>query len=179
VLDWMDKGTRVTRLIDARKRLGAHDIRVGLFIQLGYLGEQLSDLIATRELITLARPDDIGISVSYPLPGTRFFEQVKSQIGDKTHWRDCGDLAMMFRGTYDSTFYRCIRDLLHDQVALQQSSGTESPESDGPAFAALAARWEALIASESLHRNADATPVPVPPHDHAVPLRRVAAAQHH
>lgn len=179
VLDWMDKGTRVTRLIDARKRLGAHGIRVGFFIQLGYLGEQLSDLIATRELITLARPDDIGVSVSYPLPGTRFFEQVKSQLGDKTHWRDSGDLAMMFRGTYDSTFYRCIRDLLHDQVALQQSSGTESRESDGPAFAALAARWEALIASESLHRNADATPAPVPPHDHAVPLRRVAAAQHH
>ena len=179
VLDWMDKGTRVTKLIDARKRLGGHGIHVGFFIQLGYLGEQLSDLIATRELITLAAPDDIGVSVSYPLPGTRFFEQVKTQLGDKTHWRDSGDLAMMFRGTYDSTFYRCIRDLLHDQVALQQSRNTGTPESAGQASVALAARWDALIASESLHRNPDATPAPVPPRDHVEPLRRVATAQTH
>ena len=177
ILDSMAKGTQVTKLIDARKRLGAHGIRVGFFIQLGYLGEQLPDLLATRELIALAAPDDIGVSVSYPLPGTQFYEQVKAQLGDKTHWRDSGDLAMMFRGTYDSAFYRCIRDLLHDQVALQQSRDPGSPESVGRAFAALDARWDALIASEHLHRNHDATPAPVPPRDHVVPLRRVASTQ--
>ena len=175
VLDWMDKGTRVGKLVDARKRLGAHGIRVGFFIQLGYLGEQLSDLLATRELIKLAAPDDIGVSVSYPLPGTRFYEQVKTQLGAKTHWRDSGDLAMMFRGTYDSAFYRGFRDLLHEQVALQQLRGTDPSESRGHASAALDARWDALIASEPLHRNADATPAP--PRDHVEPLRRVAIAQ--
>ena len=179
VLDWMDKGTRVTKLIDARKRLGTHGIRVGFFIQLGYLGEQLSDLLATRELITLAAPDDIGVSVSYPLPGTPFFEQVKTQLGGKTHWRDSGDLAMMFRGTYDSAFYRGIRDLLHEQVALQQSRDTRSTESVRHAFAALDARWNALIATEHLHRNPDATPAPVPSRKHVVPLRRVATTQNH
>jgi anaerobic magnesium-protoporphyrin IX monomethyl ester cyclase len=175
VLDWMDKGTRVTKLIDARKRLGAHGIRVGFFIQLGYLGEQLSDLLATRELVTRATPDDIGVSVSYPLPGTAFFEQVKAQLGHKTHWRDSGDLAMMFRGTYDSTFYRRLRDLLHEQVALHQSRDSGSPQSLGQALAALDAQWNALIASEPLHRNPDATPAPS--RKHAVPLRRVATAQ--
>ncbi|MGN6790245.1 MAG: B12-binding domain-containing radical SAM protein [Rhodanobacteraceae bacterium] len=178
VLDWMDKGTRVDKLIDARRRLGSHGVRVGFFIQLGYLGEQLHDLLATRELVALAAPDDIGVSVSYPLPGTRFFEQVRTQLGHKTHWRDSGDLAMMFRGTYDSAFYRCIRDLLHDQVALQQSRDAGSPES-ARAFAALDARWDALIANEPSHRNPDATPAPAPPHDHVAPLRHVAAAQTH
>ena len=179
VLDWMAKGTQVTKLIDARKRLGSHRIRVGFFIQLGYLGEQLSDLLATRELIELAAPDDIGVSVSYPLPGTRFYEQVKTQLGDKTHWRDSGDLAMMFRGTYDTAFYRCIRDLLHDQVALQQSRDTDPPEFLESAFAALGARWSALVASERLHRNPDATPAPVLPQARVVPLRHVATAQNH
>lgn len=179
VLDRMAKGTQVSKLIDARKRLGSHGIRVGFFIQLGYLGEQLSDLLATRELIKLAAPDDIGVSVSYPLPGTRFYEQVKAQLGDKTHWRDSGDLAMMFRGTYDSAFYRGFRDLLHEQVTLQQSRDSSSPESPEQALAVLDARWDALIASEHLHRNPDATPAPAPFRDHVVPLRRVAAAQHH
>jgi len=179
VLDWMAKGTQVTKLIDARKRLGAHGIKVGFFIQLGYLGEQLSDLLATRELIKLATPDDIGVSVSYPLPGTRFYDQVKTQLGVKTHWSDSGDLAMMFRGTYDSAFYRCFRDLLHEQVTLQQSRGIDPSESPGHASAALDAQWNALIASEPLHRNPDATPAPMPPRDHVEPLRRAATAQTH
>jgi anaerobic magnesium-protoporphyrin IX monomethyl ester cyclase len=115
--------------------------------------------------------------VSYPLPGTRFYEKVKAQLGEKTHWRDSGDLSMMFRGTYDSAFYRCIRDLLHDQVTLQQSAASDSKGDYSDAFAALDAQWAALIASEHLHRNRDATAVPPEPRDHVVPLRRVAAAQ--
>jgi len=179
VLDWMAKGTQVTKLVDARKRLGAHGIRVGFFIQLGYLGEELTDLLATRELIERAAPDDIGVSVSYPLPGTGFYEQVKTQLGRKTHWRDSGDLAMMFRGTYDSAFYRSVRDLLHDQVSLQQSRDSDSPDHFTRAFAELDDRWDALIASERLHSNRDAIPAPAPTVDPVVPLRRVAAAQNH
>jgi len=153
----MTKGTRVADLLAARRRLGERGIRVGFFIQLGYLGEQLSDLLATRELIAQAEPDDIGVSVSYPLPGTRFYEQVKAQLGPKTHWQDSDDLAMMFRGAYDSEFYRRVRDLLHEQVTLQQSEAGAEPQSHREARAALDARWDALVASERAHRNADAT----------------------
>jgi len=162
VLDAMNKGTRVPELIVARERLGRHGIRVGFFIQLGYLGEELADLLATRELVAQAAPDDIGVSVSYPLPGTRFYELVKAQLGRKTHWRDSGDLAMMFRGAYDSEFYRSVRDLLHEQVALQQARAGTPPKRQRAASAALAARWDALIAREHAHRNHDATPPPVP-----------------
>jgi len=157
VLDAMTKGTRVADLLAARRRLGERGIRVGFFIQLGYLGEQLSDLLATRELIAQAEPDDIGVSVSYPLPGTKFYEQVKAQLGPKTHWQDSDDLAMMFRGAYDSEFYRRVRDLLHEQVTLQQSEAGAEPQSHREARAALDARWDALVASERAHRNADAT----------------------
>ena len=173
VLDAMTKGTRVADLVAARERLGEHGIRVGFFIQLGYLGEQLDDLLATRELVAHAAPDDIGVSVSYPLPGTKFYEMVKAQLGAKTHWQDSDDLAMMFRGAYDSDFYRQVRDLLHEQVALQQSSGTASAEHRRRTGAALAAQWEMLIASEQAHRNADATASPVTTR----PAHHVAAAR--
>jgi anaerobic magnesium-protoporphyrin IX monomethyl ester cyclase len=178
VLDAMNKGTKVADLIVARARLGEHGIRVGFFIQLGYLGEQLADLLATRELIAQAVPDDIGVSVSYPLPGTKFYEQVKTQLGAKTHWQDSGDLAMMFRGAYDSDFYRHVRDLLHEQVTLQQSKAAESPAHYSEASAALDARWDALIASERAHRSKDPTTSPLA----AIPVnvstaRHVATAQ--
>jgi anaerobic magnesium-protoporphyrin IX monomethyl ester cyclase len=144
ILDAMDKGTTVDEILGARARLKAQGVRVGFFIQLGYLGEQLADLLATRALIERAQPDAIGVSVAYPLPGTRFHEQVKAQLGDKTHWDDSGDLAMMFQGSYDSAFYRQWRELLHAQVEVPTSA---------EARLALQIRWDSLLAGEARHRN--------------------------
>jgi anaerobic magnesium-protoporphyrin IX monomethyl ester cyclase len=138
VLDAMNKGTTLAEIHIARQRLRAANIRVGFFIQLGYLGEELDDLLATRALVEQARPDDIGVSVSYPLPGTKFYEQVKQQLGPKTHWNESNDLEMMFHGTFRSDFYRIVRDLLHDEV-----SGRE----------ATARRWTELIGHEAHYRN--------------------------
>ncbi len=153
VLDAMTKGTQVAELLTARERLRAHGIRVGFFIQLGYLGEELEDLLATRQLIEQAAPDDIGVSVSYPLPGTKFYERVKTQLGQKTHWQDSDDLTMMFRGAYDSDFYRSVRDLMHEQIVLQQSPGARSLTGR----AALDAKWNELLATELDHRTINTT----------------------
>jgi anaerobic magnesium-protoporphyrin IX monomethyl ester cyclase len=174
ILDAMTKGTTVSELIAARERLGALNIRVGFFIQLGYLGEQLPDLLATRELVARAAPDDIGVSVSYPLPGTRFYEQVKAQLGKKTHWDDSDDLAMMFRGAYDSEFYRRVRDLLHEQVLLMQRKEAGQPDHYNAACAALDAQWQTLIANEFAHRTEHATSAHSTTSSHA---RHAATAQ--
>ena len=74
ILDAMHKGTRVAEIAQARRALGAEGIRVGFFLMLGYLGEELDDILATRDLVERTRPDDIGVSVAYPLPGTKFFD---------------------------------------------------------------------------------------------------------
>ena len=140
ILDAMNKGTRVRENIHARRLLGEAGIRVGFFLQLGYLGEELEDILATRRLVEEARPDDVGVSVSYPLPGTKFYEAVKQQLGEKRHWQESNDLEMMFAGTYRSEFYRTVRNLLHDQV-----THPGSPE--------LARRWDELCASEGDFRQ--------------------------
>jgi len=140
VLDAMNKGIRVAEVIEGRARLKAVGIRVGFFIQLGYIGEQLEDILATRALIAAARPDDVGVSVAYPLPGTKFYELVKAQLGAQTHWNESNDLAMMFRGTYTSDFYRRVRDLLHRQVDAARPGELER-------------RWRALLAREAQFRN--------------------------
>jgi anaerobic magnesium-protoporphyrin IX monomethyl ester cyclase len=150
VLDAMNKGTTVAEIITARARLKAVGIRVGFFIQLGYLGEQMADILATRALLEATRPDDVGVSVSYPLPGTRFYNLVKEQLGAKTHWQDSNDLAMMFQGTYTSDFYRAIRNLIHEQVTLE--NGVPSRK-NSPARRALERRWQQLLSRESLYRS--------------------------
>jgi anaerobic magnesium-protoporphyrin IX monomethyl ester cyclase len=152
ILDAMNKGTSVPEILTARARLQAVGIRVGFFIQLGYLGEELVDVLATRKLLDNARPDDVGVSVSYPLPGTKFHELVKEQLRGKTHWQESDDLDMMFQGTYTSEFYRSVRNLLHDQVTLSQAPQRHSRE-----FAQqrrlLDSRWNELIAHEHRYRS--------------------------
>jgi anaerobic magnesium-protoporphyrin IX monomethyl ester cyclase len=154
ILDAMRKGTTVAEIITARNRLKKSGIRVGFFIQLGYLDEQLDDIVATYELLHVARPDEIGVSVSYPLPGTRFHDIVKAQLGAKTHWRESNDLEMMFRGTYTSDFYRAVRNLLHDQISVQAAGPNGSQGATGDAQFQLERRWQALLIDEERYRSA-------------------------
>jgi anaerobic magnesium-protoporphyrin IX monomethyl ester cyclase len=120
ILDAMDKGTRVEQIAAARQRLRAAAIRACFFIQFGYPGETLDDIMATVQLVRDTLPDDIGVSVSYPLPGTRFHEMVRQQLGAKTNWTDSDDLAMLFQGIYQSPFYRKLHRLLHADLELRR-----------------------------------------------------------
>ena len=116
ILDAMDKGTTVEAGRSATRLLKAHGIKACWFIQLGYPSESWEDLLATRNLIRDERPDEIGVSVAYPLPGTLFYERVRAQLGRQRNWKDTGDLAMLFQGTFDTALYRHVRDILHDEA---------------------------------------------------------------
>jgi anaerobic magnesium-protoporphyrin IX monomethyl ester cyclase len=155
VLDAMNKGTTVTEILVARDRLKAVGIRVGFFIQLGYMDEQLTDILATRDLLDAARPDEIGVSVSYPLPGTKFYDLVKAQLHGKTHWQESNDLEMMFQGTYTSDFYRAVRNLMHDQITLQAGDLPEDSEVHDRGRSALDQRWRELLEHEIRYRSPD------------------------
>jgi len=125
ILDAMDKGTRVDQITKARENLRREGIRACYFLQFGYPGETWKDIQNTIRLVRDTRPDDIGVSVSYPLPGTKFFDRVQAQLGDKTNWSDSEDLAMMFQGTYTNELYRALHDALHAQVDYWNSCSTK------------------------------------------------------
>src|SRR5258707_292226 len=152
ILDSMNKGTTVPEILTARQRLKAVGIRVGFFIQLGYIDEQFEDILATRDLLASAQPDEIGVSVSYPLPGTKFYDLVKAQMRAKTHWHESNDLDMMFQGTYTSDFYRTVRNLLHDQIALQAADAQLLPEY-ARADDAVERRSQELLRNELIYRS--------------------------
>jgi len=116
ILDAMDKGTRVEHIYEARENLRRHGIRAGFFLQFGYPGETWEDIERTVQMVRETAPDDIGVSVSYPLPGTKFYARVAAQLGDKVNWNHSGDLDMMFHGAYSSDFYRELADALHEEV---------------------------------------------------------------
>jgi anaerobic magnesium-protoporphyrin IX monomethyl ester cyclase len=116
VLDAMDKGTRVAQIREARENLRRHGIRACYFLQFGYPGETWADIEKTIRMVRETEPDDVGISVAYPLPGTRFYARVAEELGEKSNWRDSDDISMMFRGAYSTEFYRALADAVHAEV---------------------------------------------------------------
>lgn len=175
VLDAMEKGTTIEQIESAAALLRAARIEVGFFLQFGYPGETIDDIALTRAMVARCVPDDIGVSVSYPLPGTPFFERVKAQLGDKQNWVDSDDLALMYRGTYAPEFYRTLHALVHAEFRLRRAraewqSWRRTLSAAAHALRIPALRWRL--------RRLSAVPVQRPePSPALVPLlRRQAAA---
>ena len=155
ILDAMDKGLTVASVHRASERLRAAGIRTAFFLQFGYPGETLAEIEETIVLVRSCRPDDIGVSVSYPLPGTVFHQRVKEQLGEKRNWIDSQDLSVMFRAAYTDEFYRSLRNALHYEV--EQYRYTSSPEEERK----LGKLWDEVYRLEERCRIAQPTYLPV------------------
>jgi radical SAM superfamily enzyme YgiQ (UPF0313 family) len=179
ILDAMDKGLAVEDVVAARAALRREGIRACYFLQFGYPGELWEDIESTIALVRGTRPDDIGVSFSYPLPNTRFYERVRQQLGAKQNWSDSDDLCVMFKGAYTDSFYRAVRDTLHAEVDSWKSAHETQN------FNTTAA-WERVRELEPESRNSDATELPdLPPerpasrsrpHSSVVPLHTLATS---
>jgi radical SAM superfamily enzyme YgiQ (UPF0313 family) len=121
ILDAMDKDTNVEDIYTAAERLHRVGVQICFFLQFGYPGEGWEDIQATLRMIRRCRPDDIGISVSYPLPGTKFYENVKLELGEKTNWTDSDDLAMLYRGPFIQEFYRVLHHRVHHEFRARKA----------------------------------------------------------
>ncbi|HEY4088033.1 MAG TPA: radical SAM protein [Bryobacteraceae bacterium] len=125
ILDAMEKGITVAEIYNARENLRREGIRACFFLQFGYPGEEWEEIQATIRMVRETAPDDVGISVSYPLPNTRFYQIVASQLSSRANWKDSGDLQMMYRGPWSSEFYRELANAIHAEVR-----GTPQPHWD-------------------------------------------------
>lgn len=150
ILDSMDKGITLEQVEVARERLRLAGIRACFFLQFGYPGEAWTELQQTISLVRRLRPDDIGISVSYPLPGTVFYERVQSQLGDKRNWTDSDDLCVMFRAAYTTGFYRAVREALHAEVDSWTASSHDGNRRNTHAL------WQIVEDMEPNSRQSDA-----------------------
>lgn len=121
VLDAMDKGTTIEQIKEATRLLKKHNIKPCFFLQFGYSGELMKDIAKTLLLVDELKPYDIGISVSYPLPGTKFYESVKKDLIEKQNWKDSDDLHLMFNSSYKADFYRYLQRFVHYKFRAAQS----------------------------------------------------------
>ena len=121
ILDAMDKGTTVGQIYKATSLLKKNKIRPAFFLQFGYLGEEKEDIEKTINMVLDLMPEEIGISVSYPLPGTKFYEKVKEQLKEKANWTDSDELAMMYKATFSPLYYKKLHRYVHKVYRRKQS----------------------------------------------------------
>ncbi|ADW67647.1 B12-binding domain-containing radical SAM protein [Granulicella tundricola] len=150
ILNAMSKGLQLPSVHAARKRLADAGIRACYFLQFGYPGEAWPEIKETIQLVRETQPDDIGVSVSYPLPGTVFFERVQEQLGLKRNWNDSDDLCTIHAAAYKNEFYHALRDALHAEVSTRFSTPDATCE----------ALWQRVHALEPVSRNANVLTLP-------------------
>ncbi len=121
VLDAMDKGTSIEQIEQSTELMKKAGIKPCFFLQFGYPGEEQDDIKATLDMVFRLMPHDIGVSVSYPLPGTKFYENVKSQMSDKQNWTDSDELLVMFEGAYSSEFYKKLQRYVHHEFRKRKA----------------------------------------------------------
>lgn len=121
ILDAMDKGITVEQVYEASSMIRKYGMKPALFLQFGYPGELKEDIDATLKMLFSIMPDDIGISVSYPLPGTKFYEKVKGELAAKANWTDSDELALMFHNTYSPEFYKNLHRFIHKKFRKKQA----------------------------------------------------------
>jgi len=121
ILDAMNKGITVEQIYEASVKLKQSGIKQAFFIQLGFSGETKEDIQKTIKLLIDLMPDDIGISVTYPLPGTKFYNDVKKELTAKVNWTDSDDLDLLFNNNFSPAFYKILHRYIHKYYRFRQA----------------------------------------------------------
>jgi anaerobic magnesium-protoporphyrin IX monomethyl ester cyclase len=121
ILYLMQKGITVEQIRRVSPLIRKSGIEQAFFLQLGFPGETKDDIRETIRLLTDLMPDDIGISVTYPLPGTKFFNSVKNTMNVNSNWNDSDDLSLLFKSTFCPGYYKILHRYIHKFYRAKQS----------------------------------------------------------
>ncbi|MEM0129720.1 MAG: radical SAM protein [Thermoplasmata archaeon] len=106
MLDLMNRGTRVSQIERAAEALRREGIRQFWFLMLGYPGETLEDIETTLRLFRRFSPEEYSVSIAVPVPGTRFFDEVKGRMRAGTASARNGGRSLLYEARYPERLYR-------------------------------------------------------------------------
>jgi len=148
LLDAMDRGVKVEQVQRAIEQARARKIQSGMFLMWGYEGEQMEDIEATIQHVRKSNPDVFFTTVSYPIKGTPYYQQVQSKLVQLKPWGQSSDREIKIAGRHSRNYYAHADKLLRDEV--QRARLTEGDHNDP----ALAQEIEKLSAEILASRNA-------------------------
>jgi radical SAM superfamily enzyme YgiQ (UPF0313 family) len=128
LLDAMDRGVKVEQVQRAVEMSRARRIQSGMFLMWGYEGEEMEDIEATIRHVSTTKPDIFFTTVSYPIKGTPYYQQVQSKLVQLQPWAQTSDREIKLKGRHSRAFYAHADKLLRDEVQFARLS--EDPGAD-------------------------------------------------
>jgi radical SAM superfamily enzyme YgiQ (UPF0313 family) len=108
--------------------LQAKGIEVGMFIMLGYDGEEVSDIEATVEHLKKSNPDVFLTTVAYPIKGTKYYHKVTDKILTHLEWEARTDRDLGVTGRYSARFYDHATRWMVNEVNLSKARQAHSSD---------------------------------------------------
>jgi radical SAM superfamily enzyme YgiQ (UPF0313 family) len=116
VLDAMQRGVRVEQVQDAVGWARRRGIQAGMFLMWGYEGEQIEDIEATVEHVKKCRPDVFLTTVSYPIKGTGYYNDVRDKLVSIGEWSKSTDRDWHIRGRHSRRYFQFADQLLRNSM---------------------------------------------------------------
>jgi anaerobic magnesium-protoporphyrin IX monomethyl ester cyclase len=105
ILDAMERKTDAADIRAKTKMLQERGISVGMFIMLGYEGEEVADIEETVNHLKKSNPDIFLTTVAYPIKGTKYHDMVEERILTHLDWEARTDRDLNVGGRYSAQFY--------------------------------------------------------------------------
>ena len=117
ILDTMERGVTVEQVQHAVGLCQSVGIETGMFIMWGYKGEQMEDVEATIAHVKKCRPEVCLTTVSYPIQGTPYYDEVLPKLVHIGAWHDSTDRDIAVRERHSRRFYQFADELLKAETA--------------------------------------------------------------
>ena len=128
ILDAMERDVTVEQVRNAVALAKSRGIKTGMFLMWGYLGEEIEDIEATIEHVKKTDPDVFFTTISYPIKGTPYFDDVARRLVPLESWAAGSDRDYRIRGRHSRRFYQCADQLLRNEVELSRLlNGNHAP----------------------------------------------------
>jgi radical SAM superfamily enzyme YgiQ (UPF0313 family) len=128
LLDSMDRGVKVEQVQRAVQMSKQRGIQTGMFLMWGYEGEEMEDIEATIKHVSKAKPDIFFTTVSYPIKGTPYYQQVQNKLVQLKPWGQSSDREIKVLGRHSKQYYAYADKLLRDEVQLSRVKESSSPD---------------------------------------------------
>ncbi|WP_263384162.1 B12-binding domain-containing radical SAM protein [Granulicella arctica] len=151
LLDSMDRGVKVEQVQRAIEGSRSRKIQSGMFLMWGYEGEEMEDIEATIQHVSRSRPDVFFTTVSYPIKGTPYYQQVQDRLVQLKPWGQSSDREIKITGRHSRAYYAHADKLLRDEVqrAKLSASGTDDALLLNELSAQIIASRQALVATHN------------------------------
>jgi radical SAM superfamily enzyme YgiQ (UPF0313 family) len=127
VLDAMQRKVNVADVQAKTHLLQQYGIETGMFIMLGYEGEEISDLEETVEHLKISNPDVFLTTVAYPIKGTPYYAEVESRVLSDKPWDLRSDRDLTVAGRRSKRFYSFATRWMVSEVALSKANRAAAP----------------------------------------------------